>query len=124
LLLEQKTNIDAQDDQGRTALRRAVTEKRLNIVTTLLISGALVNLQDTDQKTPLHEAACSGHEGFVRALLKYGADPVARDGSGKSSLDYTHALRAEVNSVASLGNFDGILSAFDEHAFIWRRLCP
>ena len=39
---------------------------------------------DKAGRTPLHEAARLGREGAVRALLAAGADPGAKDASGKT----------------------------------------
>jgi ankyrin repeat protein len=83
LLLAQKTNVNAQDGEGRTPLHRAVSKQRVENVTALLMSGADINLQDLELKTPLHEAAQSGHEYLVHILLKNGANQLSRDSSGK-----------------------------------------
>jgi ankyrin repeat protein len=37
--------------------------------------------------SPLHEAARAGHTGVVRLLLDAGADPMLRDGAGKTALE-------------------------------------
>ena len=43
--------------------------------------GAEVDQEGPDQRTALHEAACSGHVRVAEILVNNGADPVARDDS-------------------------------------------
>jgi len=56
---------------------------------------SLANLMD-GRTSPLHEAARNGHAEIVRLLLDAGADPLVRDGEGKTAMDIAnvrgHAL--------------------------------
>lgn len=63
----------------------------------LISNGAKVNARANDGQTPLHKAANGGdrkdnrpgprHLAAAQALLKHGADPHAKDNSGKSPSD-------------------------------------
>ena len=55
-------------------------------VTELLSEGYDPNLPDYDERTPLHQAASSGHEDVVRLLLEVGAKVHVRDRTGRSPL--------------------------------------
>lgn len=47
-------------------------------------------------QTPLIKAAQSGQVGFVKLLLRYGADPKLADSTGKTALDYAETWHREV----------------------------
>lgn len=65
--------IDARDDEGRTALMRAVLQGRLDAVVTLLGRGADPNAVDTAGVTPLQAARAGSDPQIVDALLHAGA---------------------------------------------------
>ena len=49
-----------------------------------------MNTAQSDGKTPLHLAACSGHPGCVRHLADRSAGLRALDGEGKTPFDLAH----------------------------------
>ena len=69
-LLEQGAPIDAQDDQGFTALHDAVRARNPEMVKVLLARGANVAIKDDAGQTPLDLARSSGQDGLVRLLEK------------------------------------------------------
>lgn len=87
-------DIDARDRDGRTPLYHAVLARRAANVELLLARGADVGLGAwSDGKTPLHLAVGrkgKSSEALVEALVQGGADPSARDRSGRTCLDALH----------------------------------
>ena len=94
LLLDAGSDIEHKDKAGATALHRAVRARSPQAVRCLLERGARVDATHGRQRTtPLHIAThstgASGTKGarteqeeIVELLLKYGADPRARDAKG------------------------------------------
>lgn len=72
LLVEAKANV-VQNDREWTALHQAVRIKNVSIIQLLLESGAPVNKQDSDGRTPLYHACSIGFAQGVEKLLAYGA---------------------------------------------------
>ena len=69
--LEKGTNINAKDDDGRTALMLALIFEHLEIAKCLVensFAGADVNASDEDGYTPLMYASKNGHLNIVRYL--------------------------------------------------------
>lgn len=56
-------------------LHEAAVKGNLQMVQTLLATGANPNYADSKGRTPLHKAAYHEHIGVVRILLDAGADP-------------------------------------------------
>ncbi|HLD17318.1 MAG TPA: ankyrin repeat domain-containing protein, partial [Coxiellaceae bacterium] len=88
LLADPRTDINAQNNTGETALIAAVRGGYLPLVVDLLGNGANIHLKNKAVKTALAEAANSGHETIVRALVAAGAD----------SGDRRHALVCALNT--------------------------
>jgi ankyrin repeat protein len=87
-LLESGFDPNAQDDQGRTALMFAVTNRHPETTNTLLEHGADVNLNANDGSAALMLAASAGDLESVRALLSKGADVAASFfQTGKTALE-------------------------------------
>ncbi len=59
------------------------------MVHTLAERGADLNILDDQGSAPLHLAACTHHVETVRALVKLGANPSARDSRGNTPVAYT-----------------------------------
>jgi len=85
-LLEAGANMHVQDNEGKTALNRAVEEDHSEVVRILLQAGAEVNSTDKDDMTSLMWAAVFGHTEVVGILLEAGADVNASDDYGRTSL--------------------------------------
>lgn len=66
---------DISDDDGRTALARAVELGHDAHVTVLLAAGATADMATDEGKTPLYLAVEQGSAETVRRLLAHGADP-------------------------------------------------
>ncbi|HZE70651.1 MAG TPA: ankyrin repeat domain-containing protein [Pyrinomonadaceae bacterium] len=86
LLLANKTNVDAADDEGNTSLMLAAKGNRDEIVKLLLEHNASVNIRNKDQKTALLFAAEDGHTQVAELLLAKGADVSVRDAKGMTAL--------------------------------------
>jgi|GEM_PF-3134159 len=75
---------------GQTALHWAVSRSQIQIISVLLASGADVNLQSKDGKTPLHRVS-DVH--VAQQLLQAGANPNIHDHEdGKSPLHWAAGL--------------------------------
>lgn len=78
-----------QPDKAQTALHLAclqTTSEADAIVLTLLDAAAPSNVADAEGSTPLMYAACKGSVSCVQALIKAGADLLARDAAGWTAL--------------------------------------
>ena len=73
-LLEHGANINARDEESRTALSHAVERKRLKTVQFLLEHGANMHYAQT-VGDPLHIAVQSGNIKITKLLLEHGANP-------------------------------------------------
>ncbi|WP_161493781.1 ankyrin repeat domain-containing protein [Nitrosospira lacus] len=93
-LLEQGANVDARDDDGKTALMKAVTHGRILIMQTLLDAGADINAQEKGGSTALRMAAWDDTKApIVKILLARGADPNLADNVGQTPLILASASR-------------------------------
>lgn len=83
VLLDAGLDIDARDDEARTALMRAARNSDAALVALLLERGAQAAAQDSDGWTALHFAATKANASNVVALRAAGADAnaAARDGA-------------------------------------------
>ena len=80
LLIAAGVNVNAQDEEGKTALHRTSDAAQAEI---LLKHGANPNIRDKDGETPLFEA---WNDGMMKVLLAHGADPGIRNRRGKTAL--------------------------------------
>lgn len=78
---------NARDDEGQTALHRALLNAP-DRVQMLLALHPDPNIQDDQGVTPLMLAAKQGLPQSAIALREAGADPSLRDNEGRSALDY------------------------------------
>ena len=74
-LLQQKTDVNARQGDGATALHWAVQEDALDLAGLLIRAGADVNAVNDLGVTPLMVAASNGNTAAVRALLEAKANP-------------------------------------------------
>ncbi|MDX1901111.1 MAG: ankyrin repeat domain-containing protein [Gammaproteobacteria bacterium] len=86
LLLDRKANVNATDEEGKTALHygcKSFYPDKSDIVNILLKQGANVHAIDTKGNAPLHYAQDLD---TAETLLKSGADANAKDAEGKTFL--------------------------------------
>lgn len=103
LVVEQKLDINAQDDNGDTPLHLAAeSNPDPGIATLLLDQGAEVNAMNKKGETPLHKAVTSSDEPFARALLERGAEVNAKDERGETPLHKAAASSEEPLVVKAL----------------------
>ena len=71
---EALVDVDAADGERRTALWRAASQGRVDVLRALVAKNADVNKAATSRKTPLYAATIGGHAACVAALVAAGAD--------------------------------------------------
>ncbi|KAN0137681.1 Ankyrin repeat-containing domain protein [Lactarius tabidus] len=89
MLLERGADVNSQNDEGLTPLRRASQvqrEGKSDIMQLLLDHGADANLYDKRGNTPLHFAASEGHLEAARMLLRLEADVDSLNDKGLTPL--------------------------------------
>ena len=89
MLLKMGADVNARDEDGKTALHNASQSGYTEIVRLLLDNGADVNAKDNYGRTALHNASESGYTEIVRLLLNNGADINAKDKWGQTALSVT-----------------------------------
>ena len=85
-LIEQGTNINFQDEKGKTPLIKASKNGHMNVVSFLVEQGANVNVQDKEGNAPLMLATTNGHMNVVSFLVKQGANMNLQDKEGNTPL--------------------------------------
>lgn len=111
-LLKQRTNVNAAQGDGMTALHWAALEDDVEMVKLLLAARANVNVTTRDGAiTPLLLACTNGNPEAVEALLEGGADPNSVNSNGTTAL-----MRA-----AASGNPDAVRILLDHGAEVNRR---
>lgn len=98
-LLTNGIDINAIDDNGDTALFRAVKVEDVDLVSFLLSAGVDPNIKNKYQQTVLHEAIYQGVKSLdiVLLLLKYNANPLVKNNHNETMYEilnniilYTH----------------------------------
>jgi ankyrin repeat protein len=87
-LLKLGADADGRDHRYRTSLYYAARNNDIATAECLLKAGARTDLVADGQLSPLHRATTPE---MVRLLLRYGADPHAKDCEGRSPVDYARA---------------------------------
>lgn len=90
-----RTDLQAQDRQGRSALHYAVIGGDFGMVKMLLQHGALLDTQDHEGKTPLYYAVEKNYVRIVDFLVSNGADKklgVFEDGALPQDMCKTQAM--------------------------------
>ena len=85
-LLDEGADLNAGDQDGRTALMDATFAGHTKIVEDLLERGADPDAKDLDGWTALMEAASKGHTEIVKLLLSAGADACIDSKDGWTAL--------------------------------------
>ncbi|OQS05030.1 acyl-CoA-binding domain-containing protein [Thraustotheca clavata] len=80
------TDIDKQDEEGRTMLHWAVDRGQTDTAAALLAQGAKVNIQDHGGMTPLHYAVSCEYLPLIDLLMEHGADINVADEDGDTPL--------------------------------------
>jgi len=73
LLIDNRANPNARNDDNDTPLHWAAREGQKELAVILLAHGARVNVVDRDGWTPLRWAQVQGHENLARILVAAGA---------------------------------------------------
>lgn len=74
-LLQKKSDVNAPQNDGTTALLWAVRYDDLDTADALIRAGAKVSAPNRDGATPLQLAALNGNAAMIEKLIKAGADP-------------------------------------------------
>ncbi|XP_041006216.1 ankyrin repeat domain-containing protein EMB506, chloroplastic [Juglans microcarpa x Juglans regia] len=85
-LIENGLNIDTVDQDGLTALHKAIIGKKEAVISHLLRKGASPHVKDRDGATPLHYAVQVGAMQTVKLLIKYKVDLNVADNDGWTPL--------------------------------------
>ncbi|TPX38471.1 hypothetical protein SeLEV6574_g07773 [Synchytrium endobioticum] len=111
-LLSRRRDVNAKDSNGLTALHYAARTGSVDVIDALILAGASVNNTSSElDSTPLHKACAGGHVGATKLLLKYRADPLARDHDGRTPL---HVVASGPNSVSRTELVDLLMTAAPE----------
>ena len=94
MLLDNGVNVNAEDNRGRTPLRRMLeynpcsywAQKSFKVARILIKRGASVNAKDKDGQTPLHMPFYCPDLKLVQMLLGHGANVHAEDNWGRTPL--------------------------------------
>ncbi|MEM7430356.1 MAG: ankyrin repeat domain-containing protein [Pseudomonadota bacterium] len=93
-LLDNGADADSQDRHGHTALHFAVQEKHVDVIARLLDHGVDPTLVDSHGNAPLWRAVfdARGEYDIVKKLIAAGADPLAKNNSDRSPLDFAETI--------------------------------
>ena len=72
MLLANKGDVTARDDDGMTPLHWAACCGRKDMAELLLANKAEVNAKNAHNETPLHKAAINGRKDMVELLRQHG----------------------------------------------------
>lgn len=90
-LVQEDPEIEDSDEEGCTALMRAVCNGQIDRVEKLLAAGANVNAQSNNGFTPLMFAAKDGRTKLVHLLIAAGAEVQMYDDKGNTALIFAAA---------------------------------
>jgi serine/threonine-protein kinase len=86
VLIDERASLEARDSQGRTALHRAATYGKTDVVEFLLESGALTSPRAKDGATPLYNAVQFGKMAALERLVAHHAQVDLPDLQGSTPL--------------------------------------
>ena len=119
-------DVNAKDEDGRTALMLALKNGQLDAVKYLIKQGANLEAKDKDGKTALMKAAASGKLDVVKYLAENGADLEAKEdwygmtalmkAAASGKLDVVKCL-AECGADLEVKDKDGDMAL--DHARMW-----
>lgn len=105
-LIHQKSDVNAQQADGATALQWAAYRDDGEMADALIAAGAKVNLGNREGATPIYLASLHGSAGMIEKLLKAGADVNQLGPEGETPLMLA----------ARTGNLDALRVLLDHHA--------
>jgi ankyrin repeat protein len=105
-LLQQKSDVNAPQPDGATAIQWAAYNNDLSMADLLIAAGADVKLANNDGATPMRLAAINGSGPMLEKLIQAGADPNERDMDGNTPLMFA----------ARNGNLDALKVLVDHKA--------
>ena len=85
-LLEESVDINAQDEQGRTAVMNATYANDVDMVKLLVDAGADVDIQDDMLNNPFLYAGAEGYLDILKLMIAAGADPTITNRYGGVAL--------------------------------------
>ena len=115
MLLENKADVCAHDDEGNTPLHLALSNDHIEISRILLEYNAEVNSPNEDGSTPILVASSNGNIDLFQLLLAHNADVFIHDNIGNTPLHFAASgghlevarilleLKADVDSLNSEG---------------------
>lgn len=95
ILIDAKVDLEAKDQNGNTALLRALQEKNIAVIKLLLDANANIEGRASDNRTPLHYAVIHNYEECVRLLLERGANIEAKLNDNETPLTIAVKINAE-----------------------------
>lgn len=87
-LIGKGADVNARDEQGRTALMEAVNAYKQDVISALIDAGADINAGDNRGCTALMRAAYIGYPELVKYLLSKSADKNQKDYDGNLPIHY------------------------------------
>ncbi|KAF5012599.1 hypothetical protein FDECE_1366 [Fusarium decemcellulare] len=87
LLEMEKSQVNAKDANGKTALHIAVEHGLVDVAEKLIKAEADVSAEDEEKRQPLHRACLEGHARLAELLLENGAEIEAKQYQQATALD-------------------------------------
>tara|TARA_B110000208_G_C11437758_1_gene309633 strand:+ start:23 stop:571 length:549 start_codon:yes stop_codon:yes gene_type:complete len=108
-------SIDIQNENGATALHWACHHGNLEMVDTLVTSGADLNLPNNVGYTPLHHSVMGQHTAVAIYLIRAGAEVNAKTLDASSTALHYAAWKGMLEVVEELVNAGADMIATDAH---------